>query len=143
MIPQRVRLKKPWRRKLKKLIAVLLCAIALTLTLTASEPTKSNEISANDYGLESDKTYTSDEVAHLIDTAVDEADKAIDQAYADGYKAGLLKSGPRKEYYRVQSDKMKKELQAEQSRIEIPGWAVPASLLGGFITGFITHACVR
>jgi hypothetical protein len=75
--------------------------------------------------------------------AVDEADKSIDQAYADGYKAGLLGSEPKKEYYRVQSDQINKELKAEQSRIEIPGWAIPASILGGFFAGFITNAYVR
>ena len=133
------RLKKQWRRKLKKLIAGLLFVTVLTLTLTANEPIPSNETSGNDYGIESSRTFTSDEVIRLIDSVVAETDVSIDQAYADGYKAGLLEAKPEGEFYRVQSAEVNKQLVAEQARFELPGWSIPAAFLGGFLTGFIMH----
>lgn len=122
---------------MKKLIACLLFARVLTLTLTANEPIPLNETSENDYGIESGRIFTSEEVIRLIASVAAEADLSIDQAFADGYKAGLLKAQPEAEFFRVQVDELKKSLRAEQSRFKLPRWGLPAVFLGGFLTGFI------
>jgi hypothetical protein len=127
---------------LKKLIALPLLLIALTLPSTASEPTTLKTDTANEYGIESGKTYTSDEVSVFLDIATEEADKAIEQAYADGYKAGLLVAAPSESYWRELSASLQNDLTKEQRRIVLPWWSVPASIVLGFAGGFATTAWV-
>jgi len=128
---------------LKKLIALILFAILPTLALTASEQTKSNGDSVIEFGLESSKTYTADEVARLIDLSVEEAEKAIDSAYADGYKSGLKETKPDAEYYRSLSEQLRKELSTERSRFVLPVWSVPVIVAAGFSFGVLSLEFAR
>lgn len=86
------------------------------------------------------RTYSEAEVSALLDAVRSEAASAIERAWDDGYKAGVLAYAPEAEGLRV----MNESLRAESKQLTVPAWHVPvwtaAGLALGFGAGFIARS---
>ena len=70
------------------------------------------------YGIESGRSYNADEVAALLAIAEEEAEASIQQAYAEGYKAGLLEAAPESARLAVLNEQLKAEALRCQTQLE-------------------------
>ncbi|MBQ6058166.1 MAG: hypothetical protein IJL34_10945 [Treponema sp.] len=70
------------------------------------------------YGIESGRSYNADEVAALLAIAEEEAEASIQQAYAEGYKAGLLEAAPESARLAVLNEQLKTEALRYQTQLE-------------------------
>lgn len=87
--------KKKREMNLKRLVLLICLLVLIIQTTTAQSATSLNKTLPNRYGLESTKSYSATEVAELLAIVECEAQKSIDKAYAEGYKAGLLECEPK------------------------------------------------
>ncbi|MDE5899332.1 MAG: hypothetical protein K2H09_08745 [Treponemataceae bacterium] len=78
------------------------------------------------------KTYSEAEVSALLDAVRAEAAAAIEGAWDDGYKAGVLAYAPEAEGLRVMAD----SLRVESARLTVPVWHVPVWAAAGIAVGF-------
>ena len=69
-----------------------------------------------------------------METAEAEIEEAVNEAYAEGYKAGLIASLSDAVYFQALSESLQRDLDAQ--RRKLPGWL---SLTLGFAGGFLTH----
>ena len=96
--------------------------ICLLVLLTQSAMTQSSKNLKTDikseYGLESGRNYNADEVAALLAIAEEEAEASIQQAYAEGYKAGLLEAAPESARLAVLNEQLKAEALHFQTQLE-------------------------
>lgn len=72
-------------------------------------------------------------VIRLMETAEAELEAAVHEAYAEGYKAGLLASLSDVVYYMALSENLQQKLDAQRRRL--PAWA---SITIGFAGGFFS-----
>lgn len=123
----------------------LLCLSLLILIqpLAAQTSSASQTASASGYGIDPAASYPGTMVIDLLAAAEDEAIIAIDEAYADGYKAGLLAAAPDAAYWKSLADNWKSSAVAELSRPRLPWWCIPASVAGGLGIGVIASMVVR
>lgn len=96
--------------------------ICLLVLLTQSAMTQSSKNSKthikSGYGIESGRSYNADEVAALLAIAEEEAEASIQQAYAEGYKAGLLEAAPESARLAVLNEQLKTEALRYQTQLE-------------------------
>lgn len=96
--------------------------ICLLVLLTQSAMTQSSKNLKTDikseYGIESGRNYNADEVAALLAIAEEEAEASIQQAYAEGYKAGLLEAAPESARLAVLNEQLKTEALRYQTQLE-------------------------
>lgn len=119
--------------------------IWLTLLLTpagfAQTPEQSPERSANAYGIEPETSYPGRVVLRLMEAAEEEIGAAVDGAYAEGYKAGLLRYAPEAELYKTIAADIQAELETERKRNRYvwPALGVSAGLsfAAGFLCSFL------
>lgn len=116
--------------KLKALLLTLLFLTLTTQTSFAQKNTKSETIFENEYGIDLDRSYTGSELLELIQIVEQEAEQAIDKAFNEGYKQGLLSAAPDAEYWRTKATKYESEI----IRLKKNKWLYA---LGGFGAGFI------
>lgn len=102
-----------------------------TQTNFAESRTESSRTSASEYGIDLTRSYTGSEVAELIQIAEQEAEAAIDRAFDEGYKQGLLASAPEAEYWKTRSF----QFEAELKKANRQKWLFA---FGGFGCGLIT-----
>ena len=118
-----------------KLKALLLPTLFLTLATQASfaqSKTESNRTFGNEYGIDLTKNYTGSEVLEVIQIVEQEAEQAIEKAFNEGYKQGLLAAAPDAEYWRVKSARY----EAEVLRLKKEKWLYAFGGLGaGLIVG--------
>ena len=96
-----------------KLKALLLPILFLPLTTQMSfseSKTESSPTSASEYGIDLKKSYTGSEVIALIKLVESEAEQAIDRAFDEGYKQGLLSGVPEAEYWKTRCSQLEREL---------------------------------
>lgn len=117
--------------RLKTLLPLSLLLTLATQTLSAQQKTESKQTSASGYGIDLNRNYTGSQVAQLIQIAEQEAEAAIDRAFDEGYKQGLLASAPEAEYWRIKASQYETEIM----RLKRKRWLFA---LGGFGAGFIT-----
>jgi hypothetical protein len=88
----------------------LLAIFSLSL-LTRTEADGTSPLPAPDsppdYAIESGVLYPGTTVQALLAAAEAEAGVAIEGAYADGYKSGLLEAAPEREYWKTMAGKWK------------------------------------
>lgn len=82
---------------MKRQILLIFLLTAVILSPILAQPTKSSQI----YGIELEKDYSGAEVVQIINDVLEESDKSIDEAYAKGYKAGLLEAAPDSAYWQA------------------------------------------
>lgn len=118
--------------RLKALLPTLLFLLLTTQTSFAQKKTESKQDSASEYGIDLTRSYTGSEVLELIQIVEQEAEIAIDQAFNEGYKKGLLAAAPDAEYWRVKSS----QHEAEITRLKKEKWLYALGGLGvGLLVG--------
>jgi hypothetical protein len=76
-------------------------------------------------------------------TAVEaEIDAAVEEAYAEGYKAASLRYAPSVAYYTSLSESIKRDVEAEREKTSrfLPALVITGGL--SFVGGFLTHALI-
>lgn len=101
---------------LKTLPLVLLLITLPIVTSFTQMPEQSPTKQNNDYGIEPEKSYSGTIVLELLQAVEAEIDASVNEAYAEGFKAGLLASSPDAEYYKSLSESIRAELEAERKR---------------------------
>jgi len=86
--------------KLKILPLSLLLLTLVTLPGYAQTRSESQTAQGSDYGIEPEKSYQGTLILDLLTAAKSEIDNAVSEAYAQGYKAGLLESAPDAAYWK-------------------------------------------
>lgn len=118
--------------RLKTLLPLTLCLVLTTQTIFAQKGTDSKPTSASEYGIDLNRNYTGSQVERLIQIVEQEAEQAIDRAFNDGYKQGLLAGVPEAEYWRVKAT----QYEAENKRLKRERWIFGFGGLGmGFLFG--------
>lgn len=103
---------------MKKLTAMICLLVLLTQSaMTQSSKNLKTDIKS-EYGIESGRSYNADEVAALLAIAEEEAEASIQQAYAEGYKAGLLEAAPESARLAVLNEQLKTEALRYQTQLE-------------------------
>ena len=129
--------------KLKKLSRSRLLPILLLLLLTrdsyAQALPESPEKRSSDYGIEPGKSYPGTAVLELIAVAEEEIDAAVSEAYAEGYKASMLRYAPDATAYKTTSEILQRELDAERKRSRYFWPAIGVSVGLSFAAGFLLH----
>ncbi len=128
------------RRKLRKKAQLILFLSLLTLPLIWSESKQSRTVSGNEFGIDLTRTYTGSEVAELLGIMAEEADKAIESAYQEGYKAAVLEYSPENERLRSLAESIKLNLKEERKKISLPMWLVPIAAGVSFVSGWLLKA---
>jgi hypothetical protein len=98
-----------------KLLPLAFCLLALLTrpaSAQASKPSASD--TPPDYGIDLAASYQGTEVQALLEAAENEASKAISEAYAEGYKAGLLETAPDRDYWKSLSESTAAEAKAQR-----------------------------
>lgn len=106
------------------LTLIVLLIVPTTAQSSKKNAVKSNQITASEFGIDINATYTGTQVLELLQIAVEEAEASIDDAYAQGYKQGLIKA----ESYRVEAETYKFRYQSIKNDRWLYG-------LGGFAIG--------
>lgn len=117
--------------KLKAFLPLTLLPMLAMQTSFAQPRTESELTSASVYGTDLHRNYSGSEVAELLQIVEQEAEAAIDHAFDEGYKQGLLASAPDAEYWRIKAGQYETEIM----RLKRKRWLFA---LGGFGAGFIT-----
>ena len=103
---------------MKKLTAMICLLVLLTQSaMTQSSKNLKTDIKS-EYGLESGRSYNAEEVVALLAIAEEEAEASIQQAYAEGYKAGLLEAAPESARLAVLNEQLKAEALRCQTQLE-------------------------
>ena len=124
--------------QLKTLLPLILLLPILTWTSYAQTPPESPEGQSSGYGIEPERVYPGSIVLELLAAAEAEIDAAVEEAYAEGYKAASLRYAPDTAYYASLNESIKRDLALERKKTK---WFWPSlfvtgglSLLGGFLT---------
>ena len=118
--------------KLKALLLTLLFLPLTTQTSFAEKKTESKPTLESEYGIDLTKSYTGSEVVELLQIVSEEAEQAIEKAFNEGYKQGLLAAAPDAEYWRLKSARY----EAEVLRLKKEKWLYAFGGLGaGLLVG--------
>lgn len=85
-----------------------------------------------------ERTYSGNEVSEMLSVMAEETDRAIEESYAEGFKAAALKYAPETAYF---SD-INGSLAAENERLSrqyvrsVPLWHVPLFFSAGIMLGY-------
>jgi len=120
--------------KLKTLLPLFLLATLLTPALSAQTRSESQTAQENGYGIEPEKLYQGTLILELLTAAESEINNAVSEAYAQGYKAGLLEAAPDAAYWKKISDSLRTELKTEKNKTFRDRFLFGA---GGFVLGVI------
>jgi len=83
-------------------------------------------------------------VIELLDATSEEAESAIREAFAEGYKAGLLETAPERDYWKSLAESWQREAAFEATRFRLPLWALPVAAASGAVLAFaVTFAVGR
>ncbi len=123
--------------RLKTLLPLFLLLTLATQTLSAQQKTESKQISASEYGIDLNRSYTGSQVAQLIQIVEQEAEAAVDRAFDEGYKQGLLAGVPEAEYWKTRCAQLESELsKANRQKWLFAFGGFGAGMLSGFGLGF-------
>lgn len=115
-----------------KTLPLMCLFLTLAMQTSFAQPRTESELtSAGGYGIDLHRNYSGSEVAELLQIVEQEAEAAIDRAFDEGYKQGLLASAPDAEYWRIKAGQYETEIM----RLNRKRWLFA---LGGFGAGFIT-----
>ncbi len=112
----------------------ILCLILLTLMITARPSIVSAQSTGSDYGIEPEASYPGSLVIDILTAAEEEASIAIGEAYAEGYKAGLLEAAPETAYWKAAAEQ---KCEPEEKKT-VPWWVTVLSFFIGGISGGIS-----
>ena len=117
--------------KLKK-HQLLILLILLMIQLPLNSQNKNLKQTSTIQLSESKTTFSKKEVLQLIDEIKAEAEKSIDDAFNEGYKAATVFYKPKLQGYEIQLETLKHELNKEKRN----NWLNPVYSLAGAAVGF-------
>lgn len=118
--------------RLKALLLTLLFLPLTTQTSFAEKKTESKPTLESEYKIDLTRNYTGSEVLEVIQIVEQEAEQAIEKAFNEGYKQGLLAAAPDAEYWRLKSARY----EAEVLRLKKEKWLYAFGGLGaGLLVG--------
>ena len=124
---------------MKKHLLMFLLVTLLMLPLLAEEKTSSSQTLTPEQTLSQKTFYTQEEVLLLVDQLKAEADKAIENAYDEGYKAGVQEYAPKVDSLEVQIEWLK----SENKKQNLEKWTIPLWSCGGAGGGFLGGWIIR
>lgn len=108
-----------------KPLLVLTCSLALLARTAIAEPSPASvSATAPGYGIDPGASYPGTMVQALLEAAEDEAGSSIEEAYAEGYKAGLLEAAPDRDYWKSLSEGLQREDARRDLEIFLTGTSV-------------------
>jgi len=119
--------------KLKILLLATLFLPLLTLSSYAQMQTQSQDELSNAYGIELEQLYPGSLVLELMQTAEAEIDNAVNEAYAEGYKAAMLQYAPEIAALKIKESALEMELEKERKKNRFFGLASGASFAAGVL----------
>jgi hypothetical protein len=124
--------------KLKILPLLILLALLLTPEGFGQTPPESPGSFGNAYGIEPESSYPGKMVLELMEAAEEEIIAAVDEAYAEGYKAAALEYAPDAALYKALAGDMEVTLEAERKKGRFFWPAVGVSAGISFVAGFLS-----
>ena len=125
--------------KLKKYLLMFLLVTLLTLPLTAEEKANSSQILTPEQTQSQKTFYTQEDILLLVEQLKAEADAAIENAYDEGYKAGVQEYAPKLASLEVQIEWLK----SENKKQNLEKWTIPLWTCGGAVAGFLGGWSIR
>ena len=86
--------KRKRKMKLKTLTVLILLNSLITMKIFSQESKNYKQIVLNEFGIDLKKNYNGETVAEIIAICLEEKDTAIETAYNEGYKAGVIEFKP-------------------------------------------------
>jgi hypothetical protein len=128
--------------KSKILQLLILLLLILPPASYAQTPPESPGGQSSGYGIEPEKLYPGSTVLEILAAAEAEIDAAVEEAYAEGYKAATLRYAPDTAYYVSLSESIKQDLEAERKKTQRfwPSLFVTGGL--SFLGGFLAHVLI-
>ena len=124
---------------MKKHLLTFLLVLLLMLPLLAEEKTSSS-LTLTPEQIPLQKTiYTPEEDLLLVDQLKAEADAAIENAYDEGYKAGVQEYAPKLASLEIQIEWLK----SENKKQNFEKWTIPLWTCGGVFAGFLGGWIIR
>lgn len=117
--------------KLKKRLQVILC-IMLIMPMNLTSESKNSKQNSENLQKESNKSFTTEEVEKLVEQISFEAEKKIEQAFDEGYKAAVVFYAPQIEIYENEIKNLETELKIEKRN----KWLIPLCSMAGAGIGF-------
>jgi hypothetical protein len=125
----------------KLLPLAIFSLLLLTKPVNAQTSTESGSDTRPDYGIDLGASYPGTTVQALLEASEAEAGSAIDEAYAEGYKAGLLEAAPEKDFWKSQAESWKDEANKKGASIFLTG--VSAGAAAAAITSLLIFIATR
>jgi len=116
---------------LKRLMLMIFLTALPMLTFSMEKSTESK----NDFGIDSNNVYQGSFVLEMLEAAAEESEASIDEAYSEGYKAGMKRSAGEAAYWESRATGAEKREAEKVEVIDSYGWKLPAAAGGGFLTG--------
>lgn len=118
------------------LLTILLMMLLIPMSYAQTLPELQNNQSS-DYGIELEKFYPGTIVLELMQAAEAEIEAAVNEAYAEGYKAALLQYLPELAGLRISENAMRIKLENERKKNKIFWLSSGASFILGMGLQFI------
>ena len=128
--------------KSKTRLPAILLLLLLTRISYAQTPTALPNAQNSAYGIEPGRLYPGSLVLELMEAAEAEIDTTAHEAYAEGYKAAMLRYAPDAAAYRAAAESMNAELKRERRKSRFIWPAVGASAGVFFVLGFLSHSLI-
>jgi hypothetical protein len=127
---------------LKLLPLLILLTPLLALNSFAQTPPASPERSAGAYGIEPESSYPGKMVLELMEAAEEEIAAAVDEAYAEGFKAAMVRYAPEAELYKALAGNMEAAIETERKKNRLFWPAVGISAGLSFAAGFLCSVLI-
>ena len=124
---------------MKKHLLMFLLITLLMLPLLAEEKTNTSQTLTPEQTLSQKTFYTQEEVLLLVEQLKAEANQAIENAYDEGYKAGVQEYAPKLASLEVQIEWLK----SENKKQNLEKWTIPLWTCGGAFAGFLGGWIIR
>jgi hypothetical protein len=128
--------------KSKTLLPLILLLLILPWTSYAQTPPESPDGQNNGCGIEPEKLYPGSMILELLAAAEVEIDLAVEEAYAEGYKAAALRYEP--EIAGLQGVNRMLSLSLDAEKKKAKNFWTSIFVTGGlsFFEGFLTHIMI-
>ncbi len=100
--------------KSKILMLLLLLSVLVMQMSFAEQKTSSKQSLENEFVIDSQTNYTGSQVLELIAIVTEEAQEAIDRAFDEGYKQGVLSYAPETDYWKAEAEKYKAQYERQK-----------------------------
>lgn len=120
-----------------RMLPMLLLCLAVTVNPSA-QPQRKKLSSENEFGIDLERTYSGNEVDEMLSVMAEETDRAIEESYAEGFKAAALRYAPETAYFSDINENLAAEnesLSRQYSR-SVPAWHVPLWTCAGLLLGY-------